>query len=147
MSDTSFSSILDIDAEDIPEYVPLPVGTYVGEIQSMATMESQQKKTPGIRVVIRLDGALEDVDPEALELAGGLVNKTLRKDFWFSKDQNKWSDSLRTFLVSLGGGNLKEIITGGLFNGKSVKVSVSHEMREVDGETRPQVNVGRIVAA
>lgn len=86
----SFASILDQTVDTIATPQPLPPGTYQWLITGQPRMDkSAKKQTPFVEFECRAQGALEDVDQQALieSLKGkSLSDKTRRLTFYLTDD-------------------------------------------------------------
>lgn len=89
MSTADFKSILSHKVGSIEKPKPLPMGTYAAVVEAWETVESGQKKTPGVKVSFKLLQPSEDVDMDQLEEVGGLPAVTKRKiatTYWLTED-------------------------------------------------------------
>ena len=74
----SFESILDTPATEVERPKPIPAGTYDVIVKGLYEQgESTQKKTPFVRFIYAIQSAGEDVDPDELELIGGIARSGL----------------------------------------------------------------------
>lgn len=81
-----FSSIMEEAPTEVVRPKPLPEGSYVCTVKDYERGVSNKKQTPYTRFILDVQSALDDVDTEALEAAGGTEGKTLRVDFWETAD-------------------------------------------------------------
>lgn len=95
----NFANILDAptSGSDWDRPPPIPRGSYVCQINGMPERGvSDKKQTPFIRFQLKFLQALEDVDAEELEGAGGLDDRTMPLTFWFTdKSRPKFGDFIR----------------------------------------------------
>ena len=95
-----FQSILDKPASAIERPKPIPPGTYLTVVQGLPRYDkSSKKQTEFVEFTLALAAAMDDVDSEALEAAGGIVGKTLRATYYLTEDA-AWR--LKKFLTDLG---------------------------------------------
>ncbi len=85
---TDFQSILaGAKLGEIEKPKPLPTGSYIGLIKSVAYDVSRgEKKTPFARINIELIQALDDVNQDDLASAGGVQGKKTKVDFYLTDD-------------------------------------------------------------
>lgn len=142
MNAPNFSSILDQQASDIEPPKNLPVGSYVCLVDGRhETGESSQKKTPYVRFTLRPTEAMEDVDQEALEEAGGIGSQTIRADFYLTENS---AYRLKEFLEHCGidseGRTIRQMLDDA--PGSTVIATIRHEMAN-DGSGRVFARLGR----
>ncbi len=105
MANPNFSSILDRPASEVERPKPLPVGTYLTTIQGLPRYDkSSKKQTDFVEFSHQLVAAMDDVDPEELEAAGGLTlkdgtAKSIKNTYYLTEDAG-WR--LRKFLEDCG---------------------------------------------
>lgn len=98
--DTKFESILDMPASDIERPKPLPVGTYVAMVEGMPRIDkSTKKQTEYVEFTMKILGAQEDVDPDALEEYGGIGEATVKNTYYIT---DKSTYRLKEFYIALG---------------------------------------------
>jgi len=104
----SFSDILDKPATEIDRPKPLPVGTYTWSIQGLPKHDkSREKQTPYVEFTCKCQGAMDDVDEEALQewatksdgTMRQLTDYTARLTFYITPDSLY---RLQEFLTHLG---------------------------------------------
>lgn len=84
---TNFQAILGRSSGDAKKPKALPTGSYLCIITKHEFGNSSQKKTPFVRFFLRPVQPMQDVDPEMLEMAGGLTEKSaFRTEFYFTED-------------------------------------------------------------
>lgn len=88
MNDLSpnFQSILDEAPDHVERPKPLPVGTYLCVVGAPRYDKSSKKGTPFVEFMLRVVGADEDVDEEALEAAGGIEGKQIKATYYTTED-------------------------------------------------------------
>jgi len=79
-------TLLDEVVDHVERPKTLPVGSYIATVGQWETGESKQKKTPFVRFPLRFVSALDDVDADELEAAGGASGKQARLDFYTTED-------------------------------------------------------------
>tara|TARA_R110002153_G_scaffold274298_2_gene448206 strand:- start:27415 stop:27834 length:420 start_codon:yes stop_codon:yes gene_type:complete len=101
-------------ADEVEAPKATPPGTYVLAVLSTETGESQQKKTPFLRVHFSIVDAGEDVDADALEEAGGMAKvatRKLRHEFYITDDALfRLKDFMTMCGFDLAGKTLGEIV-------------------------------------
>jgi hypothetical protein len=142
MNAPNFGSILDKQASTIEPPKNLPVGSYVCMVNGRhETGESSQKKTPFVRFELKPTEAMEDVDQDALEEAGGIGDKTIRADFYLTEAS---AYRLKEFLEHCGidseGRTMREMLDDA--PGCTVVATIRHEMAQ-DGSNRVFARLGR----
>ena len=86
MSNVHFASILDEAPTEVNRPKPLPEGTYLCVVGQPEDGKSAKKGTPFVKFPLKPISALDDVDSEALEEAGGLESKNLSTTFYITAD-------------------------------------------------------------
>lgn len=84
-----FSKITSMSFDNVERPKPAPQGHWLGMIESHEYGESSQKKTPFVRLNIKLVQPQDDVEQEAIEEAGGMekiTKRTLRHEFYLTED-------------------------------------------------------------
>jgi len=100
MANANLSTILDRPATEFNAPPPMPTGGYHCVITGLPEqIESSQKKTPGLRFLLKPVGIDEDVDEKELEAIGGLEGKIIRNDMWLTENS---AFMLREFLEHCG---------------------------------------------
>jgi hypothetical protein len=79
-------TLLDEAVDHVERPKTIPTGSYIATVGQWETGESKQKKTPFVRFPLRFISALDDVDAEELEAAGGCSGKQARIDFYVTED-------------------------------------------------------------
>jgi hypothetical protein len=82
----NFASILDEAPGEVRRAPPAPAGTYHCKVGQWEPGQSSKKKTPFIKFALRPLMALEDVDAEQLEEAGGIEGRNLSVTFYITED-------------------------------------------------------------
>jgi hypothetical protein len=132
----NFASLLGKTVTEEAKRPPsLPAGTYHGIIQKWEPGESQQKKTPYVRMHVQLLSAGEDVPADQLE-GIDFSKKQLRRDYFLTEDA---MFRLHEFLKAVGiefvgkplGEALQEVI------GKQVIADVAAKMNQQDPSQPP----------
>jgi hypothetical protein len=81
-----FASIMDEAPTEVNRPKPMPPGSYVCVVKDYERDKSKRNQTPFTRFQLTPIAALDDVDPQSLQEAGGLDGKALRIDFWETPD-------------------------------------------------------------
>jgi hypothetical protein len=135
-----FSAILDKPFDEIDRPKPLPVGTYVCIVQGQPRFDkSARKGTDFVEFTLKPLAALDDVDADDLEAAGGIAEKTIRHTFYLTEDAIY---RLKEFLLDhlgIEADNASDAIP--LTPGRQVLVSIKHQASD-DG-TRVYANVAK----
>lgn len=93
MTEKNFADILDTPMDDVEKPKPLPTGSYVWQITETVLDQTKPKDgkepTPYVSLKCAAVSALEDVDADELEAAGGLrladgSPKTTKQDFYIT---------------------------------------------------------------
>ena len=117
-----FKTLLSKPADSVERPKPLPAGTYHGLITSYKYDESQQKKTPYVRLNLVTHRAGEDVDAELLN-GVDLSKKQLRRDYFLTDDAMfRLKDLIESCGVQTTGRSMGELVPE-LLN-KAVIISV-----------------------
>lgn len=126
MVQESFESILDMPSSEVERPKPLPVGSYVGIVQSHKFDRSTKKGTEYVEFTIKLIEALDDVDQEKLGEQGGLGDKTLRATYYLTEN-SVWR--LKDFLNHCEAGDEDMTLRQRIAEtpAKSITVKVRHE--------------------
>jgi hypothetical protein len=122
----SFEEIMNLKLDDVEDAKPFPVGTYIWMINGQPESgKSSQKQTPYWRFRCKPIQAMEDVDREALEEAGGL-QREMDLDFYITPDS---ASILRNFLRDTLGirGGLSVTQAVAEATGQQFKGHVRHE--------------------
>ena len=86
-------SLLDVPVDAVKKPSTWPAGLYHGHIEKYEPGESREKKTPFLRVFVRVTRADESVPEDLLKDSDGkpfdLSKRSLRKDFYLTEDA-KW---------------------------------------------------------
>lgn len=153
MSEVDFTAILSKQVGSAPQPKPLPDGTYTGVIEGLPTsrpVKTKEGEKPVLTVTVGIGEAMDDVDPEALEAAGGLMKangerKTIRSDFWLDENSLWVFDR---FLESCGfgadsGKTYQEVLEE--LPGKEVTINIEQETYTAKGGgERTAIRVKRI---
>ena len=83
---TNFGELLSAKPAEAEKPKPLPAGPYLCLVQKYEMGESREKKTPFVRFTFKPLQARDGVDPEQLSAVGDFSERTLRKDFYLTKD-------------------------------------------------------------
>lgn len=86
MSNPNFASLLNEAPTEVVRPKPVPTGTYICVVQKWEQKESAKQKTPFIEFTLSPIAADDDVDPDELDAAGGLENKSFRVPFFVTDD-------------------------------------------------------------
>ena len=99
MSDVDFEQLLGQQISEVEPPRLFPTGPYSAVLGKYETGKSSQKNTPYVRFPVKLTGAMEGVDEQEFEDAGGMeklmTRSPLRLDFYMTPDA---SFRLRQFL-------------------------------------------------
>ena len=96
----NFGSILNKPMSQTERPKPLPVGSYICVVKGLPRFDkSSKKQTPFVEFTLQPLQAGDDVDAEALEDMGGIVNKTIRATYYTTEDA-MWR--LKKFLTDCG---------------------------------------------
>jgi hypothetical protein len=79
-------TLLDEAPDHVERPKTIPVGSYIAVVGQWEEGESRVKHTPFVRFPLRFLSALDDVDADELEGAGGCAGKTARLDFYATED-------------------------------------------------------------
>jgi len=97
MATPNFGAILDQPSGAVERPKALPQGTYLFVTQGMPRQDKSTKKgTEFIEFTCKVLQAGEDVDPEALEEAGGIADKTMNLTFYLTE---KSTYRLKEFMI------------------------------------------------
>lgn len=150
MAKMDFTGILGQEVGSAPQPTPVPVGTYIGQIDGLPKTRAVTRKdgsTVGILTVsIGLTEPGEDVSAEELEEAGGLIRngkpRTVRADFWQDTEAEKgWSWQLDSFLAGFGFTDGSYAQAFEELPGRQVTVLIKHR---TDDNGRTFVDVDRV---
>ena len=142
---TTFSSILDESPDEVVRPKPLPVGTYLCRVQGPVKYGKSDKKGTEFSefALIPID-ALDDVDADDVESAGGLDGKSLRITFWHTEDSIYRLDEFHEHCgISLDDGRSRRARNDECVNAE-VLATVKHT--QSDDNTRVFTNVSRTAA-
>lgn len=128
----SFAEILDSDTSSIEAPKPLPTGSYLCMVKGLPEYgKSSKKQTDFVKFNLQPLEALEDVDAEALEEAGGIANTSLPYYFY---DSEWFGINIKKFLQDCGideGGSVRSLVER--TPGCQVIVTLKHSARQ-DGQ-------------
>lgn len=86
MTNPNFTTILDEAPTEVVRPKPLPAGTYLFVVGAPRYDKSSRKQTEFTEFLLRPIQAMDDVDPDELEAAGGIDGKTIRATFYSTED-------------------------------------------------------------
>lgn len=128
---TNLEAILNMQADEITAPPSIPAGSYVATVASFKSVESSQKKTPGIEFTMKITEAKEDVDEDALAQyradGGEVIGTEMAHTSWASE---KSAFMLRDFLkdtlgISSGGRTMAAMLDEVV--GKECIIKVVHQ--------------------
>lgn len=136
MADNSpnFAELLDTNADAIERPKPLPVGGYSTIVTGAPVYDKSSKKgTPYVQFTLKPVAALDDVDENDLNEAGGLENKTIRATYYLTEDA---AFRLKDFLEHCGIDMAGKTLRGGIEEAMNCTVGavIRHRPSE-DGTT------------
>lgn len=142
-----FTKLLEKQVDSVEAPKPLPVGSYKALVGKHKFDKSAKKQTDFVRFDIKPIEALEDVDQEELEKAGGLAamqKVTLRQDYYLTEDALY---RLRKFLeencrLSCEGRSFQEVIPE--TENAEIIVQLKHRLSE-DGQSK-YMEIGTIAS-
>lgn len=82
----NFGSLLDDAPDHVDRPKSLPAGSYEAVIGRWEEGKSARKGTPFVKFSLRITGALDDVDEEELEAAGGAEGKSTSVTFYLTPE-------------------------------------------------------------
>lgn len=148
----NFSELLKVAVTSVERPKPLPPGTYDGVITGYETGEAQnEKKTPYVRVLIKLSTPQADVDQAGLQQYGGMEAlqkaQPVRNDFWLTQESLY---RLREFFenvlgVDVQGKNFDELLPQ--VSGRQVKVFMKQEPSKKAGSDAIYTVVDKLLKA
>lgn len=128
-----FTQLLARTADDVERPEPLPQGSYLTTITAYRTVESGQKKTPGVEFDLQIVAPNEDVDAEAYAKVKNPQERVLKTQFWLTED-SLWR--LKDFLEKAGhdmsGRSFAEVLAE--VAGSQIVSIVTHRISQ-DGES------------
>lgn len=102
-----FSSLLNINADDVKAPVPLPAGTYLLLVLGYEFVESGKKKTPGVQINFAVREAID----VAGDLPDKLSEKKARDTFWITEDSVfRLKEFIENCGIATSGRNLSELL-------------------------------------
>ena len=142
MSKPRLADILDESPEEVVRRPPLPAGSYVCTVTGWREDKSAKKGTKYHEFDFRPIEALDDVDADELEAAGGIDGKTLKNKYWITEDAISMLDDLHQNcgLDLKNNRNSRRMRNDEIINSQVI-VYVKHEESQ-DG-TRTYANVAR----
>lgn len=81
-----FTNLLSKSADTVERPEPLPAGSYLTTITGYRTVESGQKKTPGVEFDLQITAPGDDVDAEAYAKVKNPQERVLKTQFWLTED-------------------------------------------------------------
>lgn len=124
-----FRELLSKPADSFERPKPLPPGTYHGTIINREFGESQQKKTPYCRFMVRVTSADESIPPD--QLTDIKLPREMRRDYYLTDDATY---RLREFLESCGinleGRSLGECVEDALQQPVLIEVQQRNDTRD-----------------
>lgn len=126
----NFSDLSNVKLKDATPPPLIPEGWYQGQITGLMKQRNAKSGNLGLEFPFILAAALDDVDAEALEAAGGLPKKTFSYTWWMSEEARfRFADFGRSLGKSddLGIVELAEEIGSEM---PVFKVQVKHEQRQ-----------------
>lgn len=137
-----FRKLLDKPMDEIKRPPSLPAGTYFGTVTKYEFGESNNKKTPYLRLLLNVTSAGEDVDQEALKEID-LSKKQLRKDFYITPDaEYRIKEFLESCQIPTTGRALGEAIPDCM--NAPVVIEVTLRPNQNDPEAPPNNDVGNL---
>jgi hypothetical protein len=142
MSNPNFSSILDQPASEVKPPPLIPMGTYTALVKGLPRYDKSTKKgTEFSEHTLQLLQAHDDVDTDALEEIGGLMEKTINVTYYHTeKSLFMLKDFCEACGVDLEGKSLRQAAEE--TPGCQVGVFIKHVPSD-DGK-RMYANVGRV---
>ncbi len=140
-----FASILDEAPTEVTRTLPLPVGTYVVQIQpfQFPTKPNQPGRFP-----LKAISALADVDEEDLEEVGGCDGKLLSYNIWPDERAREALDTIHEAagldLSQLG--DVPRSVRNEQIVGQTILAAVKHRMDKNDS-SKVYAEVGKIASA
>lgn len=81
-----FTNLLSKSADNVERPEPLPQGSYVTTITAYRTIESGQKKTPGVEFDLQIFAPGEDINMEEYSKVKNPQERVLKTQFWLTED-------------------------------------------------------------
>lgn len=81
-----FTNLLSKSADNVERPEPLPQGSYVTTITAYRTIESGQKKTPGVEFDLQIFAPGEDINMEEYAKVKNPQERVLKTQFWLTED-------------------------------------------------------------
>jgi hypothetical protein len=136
MSNVELGSFADLKNVKVGEVEPpknMPAGHYAAIFSGPAKEHvSSVKKTLALRFPLKITRALDDVDAEELEAAGGIPDKDFTIDFWMSPDARYRFTEFGKAMGHSDDLNLIELAEALATSGEEFQVSITHEPRQDD---------------
>lgn len=82
----TFAELANVKVGEVERPKPIPVGHYSAQFTGPAKEHKARSGNVALRFPFKLTGALDDVDTDDLETAGGVPEKEFALDFWMSPD-------------------------------------------------------------
>lgn len=128
-----FTKLLDRRADEAQKPEPFPVGSYITTITGYRTVESGQKKTPGIEFDLQVLSPGEDVDMEAYAKVKDPQSKVIKTQFWLTEDSlYRLTEFLQKAGFETEGKSYSEMLSE--VAGHQITSVISHRLGQ-DGET------------
>lgn len=106
---TDFAALLNVNADDIQPPKPLPPGPYTFIVKSHDFGESQQKKTPFVRFIVKPVAPGAGVDTSLLP--EGWQEKEMRLDYYLTQDAMfRLKDFLEHLRLNISGRTIASVI-------------------------------------
>lgn len=140
-----FAKLLAKKVDDIKPPPVLPEGTYRGVVTKYEFVESQQKKTPGVKVTFRFLSAEDDVDAEELKEIENLATIERSTSFWITENSEfMLAEFIKSCGISTQGRSLSETIPE--LQNANILIKVAHRLNP-DNPERKLVDIKEIVGA
>lgn len=82
----TFAELANVRVGDVERPKPIAVGHYSANFTGPAKEHKAKSGNVALRFPFKLTGALDDVDQDDLQAAGGVPDKEFALDFWMSPD-------------------------------------------------------------
>ena len=137
-----FRQLLSKPLDEVKRPPALPAGTYYGTVTKFEFGESNEKKTPYLRLSLAVASAGDDVDQEGLKDID-LTKKQLRKDFYITPDaEYRIKEFLESCSIPTAGRALGEAIPDCM--NASVVIEVLLRPNRNDANAPPNNEVGNL---
>ncbi len=136
----TYDDVLSTPMNQVKDPVPLPEGSYLATITGTPKIDKFGKnQTDGAEFSFRLNAPMEDVNPEDLQLAGGVPERPFTYTFWLTPDARS---ILKGFFVEVVGLDDTLTLGEGLTQvaGAQVVATVKHQISKKNGRPFPQIS-------